>query len=39
MKLIKIATILVPIVVTATLGYVYIKKTKESHKQYYIYKG
>lgn len=39
MKFIKIATVLVPIVATASLAYVYVKKTKESHKQYYTYKS
>lgn len=34
MKFIKIITILVPIVATASLSYVYIKKSKEAHKKY-----
>ncbi len=34
MKFIKIAIILVPIVATASLSYVYIKKSKEAHKKY-----
>lgn len=37
MKFIKIVTILVPIVATASLAYAYVKKSKESHKQYYTY--
>ncbi|MGU8770791.1 hypothetical protein ACV3RY_16385 [Clostridium perfringens] len=34
MKFIKIATIFVPIVATASLAYVYVKKSKEARKQY-----
>lgn len=37
MKFIKIATIFVPIVATASLAYVYVKKSKEARKQYYAY--
>ncbi len=37
MKFVKIVTVLVPIVVTASLTYAYVKKSKEAHKQYYTY--
>lgn len=37
MKFIKIVTVLVPIVITASLAYGYVKKSKEVHKQYYAY--
>lgn len=37
MKFVKIVTVLVPIVVTSSLAYVYVKKSKEAHKQYYTY--
>lgn len=37
MKFTKMVTIFVPIVATASLAYVYIKKSKEAHKQYYTY--
>ena len=37
MKFIKIVTVLVPIVVMASLTSAYVKKSKEAHKQYYTY--
>lgn len=37
MKFVKIVTVLVPIVVTASLTYAYVKKSKEAQKQYYTY--
>lgn len=37
MKFIKIANVLVSIVVTTSLAYAYVKKSKEAHKQYYTY--
>ncbi|EDT13496.1 hypothetical protein AC3_A0718 [Clostridium perfringens E str. JGS1987] len=37
MKFVKIVTVLVPIVATASLTYTYVKKSREAHKQYYTY--
>lgn len=37
MKFTKIATVLVPIVATASLAYAYVKKSKKARKQYYTY--
>lgn len=37
MKFIKVVTIFIPIVATTSLAYVYVKKSKETCKQYYTY--